>query len=154
MNVMLCFYMNVMLCFFVFMLNQMFSVTYQWIRLIEFWKKETLFTNFKSFSEFWNKNRKFWPKNRKKFKSIARREYLIKLQCVIYQWIWLDMLYKLMWSFFFLISESFFELVTFFNSTFFNNSGVGFMQARWGRHLCWTARFLVIYIFSMYGFIT
>ena len=30
---------------------------------------------------------KILAENRKKFKSIARREYLIKLQCVIYQWI-------------------------------------------------------------------
>ena len=33
------------------------------------------------------------------------------------------------------------ELVTFF----WNNSGVGFMQARWGRHLCWTGRIPVNY---------
>ena len=63
---MLCFYMNVM--FFVFMLNQMFSVTYQWIRLIEFWKKETLFTNFKSFSEFWKKTENFGQKTVKNSK--------------------------------------------------------------------------------------
>ena len=46
-----------------------------------------------------------------------------KVQCVIYQWIRLDKLYKLM-DFFL---ESFFEL----NATFQNNSGYGFMHARW-----------------------
>ena len=64
---MLCFYMNVMFLYecyvmFFFMLNQMFSVTYQWIRLIEFLNKETLFTNFKSFSEFWKKTENFGRK--------------------------------------------------------------------------------------------
>ena len=48
---------------------------------------------------------------------------MIKLQCVINEWIRLDELYKLMESF--QISESFFELFT-----FFLNSGVGFKQAR------------------------
>ena len=38
---------------------------------------------------------------------------LIKVQCILYQWICLDMLYKLTESFF-QISESFFELPTFF----------------------------------------
>ena len=39
---------------------------------------------------------------------------LIKLQWVIYQWIHLNQLYKLMESFFFQILESFFESVTIF----------------------------------------
>ena len=63
---------------------------------------------------------------------------IIKVQCVMYQWICLDKLYKLMKSFF-QISESFFEFVT----IFWNNSGVVFMHARRGRHLCWTTRVLV-----------
>ena len=29
------------------------------------------------------------------------------------------------------------------------NNKVGFMQARWGRHLCWSARVLVLQVFSM-----
>ena len=50
--------------------------------------------------------------NQKIFKRIARREYWSKYN-VIYQWIRLAKLYKLMESFF-LISESFFELTTIF----------------------------------------
>ena len=36
-------------------------------------------------------------------------------------------------KFFFQISDYFLELATIF---FLNNSGDGFMHARWGRHLC------------------
>ena len=39
---------------------------------------------------------------------------LIKVQCVIYQWISLDKLNKLMESFFIQILKSFFQLTTFF----------------------------------------
>ena len=68
---------------------------------------------------------------------------LIKVQCVVYQWIRLDKLYKLMEDFF-LISKSFFGLTTFSK----NNCGVGFMHAwRW-RHLCWSAGVLVLLVFS------
>ena len=59
-------------------------------------------------------------------------------QIAKYQWIWLDKLYKLMKSFF-QIPDSFLEYVTIFE----NNRVFGFMQARWGRPLCWTARVLV-----------
>ena len=52
---------------------------------------------------------------------------LIKLQCVTYQWIHLNEIYKLMENYFFQLLESFFELVTIFQ----NNSGVVFMQVRW-----------------------
>ena len=48
-----------------------------------------------------------------------------------YQWIRLDKLYKLMESFFFQL-QNHFELTTFY----LNNSGVEFMHAWRGRHLC------------------
>ena len=48
----------------------------------------------------------YWPKTDK---QIAWT--LIEVQFIVYQWIWLKKLYKLMESFF-QISESFFELVT------------------------------------------
>ena len=54
------------------------------------------------------------------FQTNSEAWILIKLQCVLYQWIRLNELYKLIESFF-QISESFFELVTIFK----NNSGVG-----------------------------
>ena len=63
---------------------------------------------------------------------------LTKVQWVLYQWICLDKLYKLMKSCF-QISESLFELTTIFQ----NNSGVGFLHVWRGRHLCSSARVLV-----------
>ena len=54
---------------------------------------------------FWNFGRK--PKN---IWMNSEALILIKVHCVIYQWIRLNKLYKLMERFFFQISESFFEL--------------------------------------------
>ena len=79
--------------------------------------------------------------NRKIFKRIARREYWSK--CNVYG---LDKLYKLIESFFFQFSESYYELTT----IFFNNGGVGFIYA-WEvrRHLCWSARVLVSFCLTL-----
>ena len=69
----------------------------------------------------------------RKLKNIQNRGVnIIKVQYVIYLWIYLDKLYKLIESFSFQISKSLFE----FTTIFLNNSGVGFMQATWGKHLC------------------
>ena len=65
--------------------------------------------------------------NQKNIKINGESWILIKVQCVIYQWIRFNKLYKIM-EIFILISESFFELTT----IFLNNSCVGFMQA-WTR---------------------
>ena len=70
--------------------------------------RHALQTNGKLFLKLWIIGWK--PKNIR-----ASREVwiLIKVQCIIYQWIFIDMLYKIMIAFF-KISESFFELTTFF----------------------------------------
>ena len=68
---------------------------------------------------------------RKNIRTNREAWILIRVQCFIYQWIRLDMLYKAMKAFF-QISESFFELTYFF----LNNSSVGFMHARRGGGIC------------------
>ena len=105
---------------------------YQWITLNKLYQLiEKSFSNFNFVS-------KLLAENRKIFKPC---EYWYKCKCIMYQWIWLDKLFKLFKSLesFFQISESFFKLVTIFLS----NSGVRFMHARRGTHLCWTVRVLV-----------
>ena len=75
---------------------------------------------------------------------------LIKVQCVIYQWIRLDKLYKLMERFFFQISNLFLFLNYWLKIKKYSiNNKVGFMQARCGRHLCCSARVLVLQVLSM-----
>ena len=67
------------------------------------------------------------------FKQIARCEYWSKCNVLaIYQWIRLNELYEKMESFFFFNFEIIFQI----NYNFYNNSGVGFIHACWGRHLC------------------
>ena len=68
----------------------------------------------------------FWPET-EHFQKNKETWILIKLQCVMYQWIRFNELYKLMESSF-KISESFFESVT----NFKNNSGIGLMQVGGG----------------------
>ena len=82
---------------------------------IEYWRIEYLYIQKKKIER------------KRKYSKEYKAWLLIKVKCIIYQWIWLDKLYKLMWSFF-QISESFFELVEFFQ----NNSGVRFTQPRRG----------------------
>ena len=70
---------------------------------------------------------------------------MIKLQCVIYQWICLNDLNKIMKDFF-LILESFFELGL--TTIFLNNRLlliVALVLWKWGGGgiLCWTSRILV-----------
>ena len=79
-----------------------------------------------------------WPKTENIQKN-SEAWILIKVQCVIHQWIRFDKLYKPLESFF-QISKSFLQLVT----ILLDNSGVGFMYATWDRHLCWSARILVV----------
>ena len=78
-------------------------------------------------------------------KRIVRLEHWSKCNVLgIYQWIRLNELYKLMESFF-QILESFLELVT----IFINNSGIGFMEERWIRHLCSRSSFSSIFAASV-----
>ena len=75
------------------------------------------FLNFEFVFEFLAENRTSWPKTEnfgRKPKNIQTACILIEVQCIKYQWIWFDKLNELMESFFFQISESFFELVTIF----------------------------------------
>ena len=90
--------------------------------------QRALQTNWDLFFKFQISSRNFGRKP-KNIQTNREAWILIKVQCVIYQWIWLDKLLKLMWCFF-PISESFLVLVIIF---FLNNSGVGFMQVRWGK---------------------
>ena len=84
----------------------MVEVIHQWIRLNDLHKL------MKSF--FFKFVFKWMAENQKMFKRIAIREYWSNCNVLaIYQWIRLDKLYKLIESFF-QISESFFELTTFF----------------------------------------
>ena len=64
---------------------------------------------------------------------------LIEVQCII---ISMDLTWQALQTNgkLFHILESFFELVILIQY----NTGVGFIQVRWGRHLCWTARVLVL----------
>ena len=57
----------------------------------------------------------YWPKNEKNSQTNSEAWILIKVQYVIYQWIRLDKLYKLMEAFFEVFSK--FEIFFFF---FFN----------------------------------
>ena len=69
----------------------MFDVIHQWIRLNELYKlmKSFFFPSFELVFEF-------VAKNQKNFKMDSEVWILIKVQCVIYQCIWLNKLYKLM----------------------------------------------------------
>ena len=70
-----------------------------------------------NFLQISNSYLNFWPKTKKIFKRIARRGILINVQRVIYQWIRLDELYKIMESFFqifgiiFRIKLQFFKII-------------------------------------------
>ena len=85
-----------------------------------------------------------------RFQIIAQKPKNIQTVWILVwiEWISLGKLYKLVESFY-QISEWFFELVIIFQ----NNSDVGFMQARWGRHLCWTTRILVLLGCFTWGYI-
>ena len=71
---------------------------------------ERLFVNFIFVSKFWQKTENFGlkPKN---IQKNSESWILIKLQCVIYQWICLNKLYKLMEKLF-KISDFFYEILT------------------------------------------
>ena len=121
----------------------MFNVKHQWIRLNELYKLVEIFYFF--YFEFVFE---FLAENWKIFKQIARREYWWKCnELTIYQWIWLNKLYKPM--------ESFFQISNYFlnywpkTEKYLTNNKVRFMQARWGRHLCWTAHVLVTFQIKM-----
>ena len=99
----------------------MLNVVHQWIRLNKIYKKMGKLL-FKFQIRFLINGRKL---NNIQTNSEAR--ILLQFHSVIYQWIRLNKLYKLMESFL-QNSESFFELTT----VFWNNSGAGFMKAKWG----------------------
>ena len=76
-------------------INQSYE-EFQCIRLNGLYKPmDSFFPISNSFSNYWPK-----PEN---IQMNSDAWILITLQCVIYQWIWLDKLYKLMECFFFLI---------------------------------------------------
>ena len=93
------------------------------------WFQQALQTNGKLFSNF-EFVLNYRPKTIKYLneKRGVNIDQIFKLQCVIYQWIWLDKLYKLMEFFFF------FQIKKIELTTIINNSGVGFMHARRMRH--------------------
>ena len=86
---------------------------------------------------------RFWifGQKTKNFQTNSKAWVLIKLQCVIYQWIRFDKLYKLMESFLH-ISNLFLNYCPKTEKYSMHNK-VGFMQTRWVRHLCWSAPILV-----------
>ena len=80
-----------------------------------------------SFLQISNSFSNYWPKTENIQTNRESWNILIKVQCVIYQWIWLVELYKLMESFFLN-----FGIIFRINHIFYNNSCIGFMHSRWG----------------------
>ena len=114
-----------------FFLSQKFDVIHQWIRLNELYKLMESFFKFKICFRINGQK----PKN---IQTDSDAWIFIKEQCVIYQWIHFDKLYKLIVSFF----QILFLFSNYWPKTKNIRNEVRFVQARWGRHLCWSARFL------------
>ena len=117
-------------------------VIYQWICLNDLGKLMWFFFIFKFWISVW-----IFYRKQKCFQTNSEAWILIKVQCVIYQWIRIDKLYKLIESFI-QISNSFSNYWPKTEKYLMHNK-VGFMQVRWGRHLCWSAHVLVFIYFAL-----
>ena len=110
---------------------------------IRFWIFGRKPEDFQKNSSFWNFGRKLniLSENRKIFERIARREY----------WSNCNVLYinDSSWQALQTDGKLFFQISNLFSNywlkikKYSTHNKVGFMQARWGRHLCWSARLLV-----------